>query len=398
MYNKIKINIKKSEINIFLIGSIIYFFLAYLLYKVMPSENCSTVVFYIGVITWAVFFAFLADVFYNISWLSKLFWIFSFIGIFLLLAFRNYSGIDDHTYSKIFYIIKDIGPVKYFINTTTEPGYLLLNYVVSKFTNDYMYMQMISVFIPLFLFYKVFYEEHYCLPLSVFLFITLWVFQVLSHGLVRMFFAGGIVFYAIRYLNEQKPKKYILSILIASLFHYSSLFFLIFIYFGMKNVNAKMRKKITFLSFIIMPIIFVLIAKMIVPHLGSRYNKYLDISQLSININYFDTLPIIIYIIYQGKNIREKILRNKFLIYSAIYSFSVIISISSSLVKLGRIDIHIKLLLFILFPLIYKKGINKLTTAILIIAYGFLYLYYSEFIQTLTFDFLFPYRNLFFSI
>lgn len=385
---------------------IIYFyvFVAFAMSYILTNHNLKTSLFYCSVILFAVLFASFAELSQSNKLLYGFFMFLSFFTLFFVYGFRDFSGIDDPVYLRIFEQIAHNGMLDYFKYSTMEPGYLILNKVVSIFTDNYLYMQLISSFIPLFLFYYGFnkYKRIISLPTAVFLLCTMIFFQMLAAGLVRMFIALGIVFLAFRFIPQQQPKRYVFYILLATLFHYSSFFLIFLVYFAInKNNLSKRTKQFYTIIFVSSPILFIFISRFIVPMLGSRYRGYGTLNSINLSIGDFTTLPLIFLLLFFYKKIHDNRKRLFFKLFIFVYSLSLIIFIFGDLIGIGRL-IFYSYAAFILGVAMIVKEIRFNTSKIvffsIIIFYGFLYVFYSQFANQSHIPFLFPYENIFFSI
>lgn len=396
---------KDKNLRLLINLSIIYFyvFTAFIMSYFLTSQNIKTSLFYSAIILASVTFASFAELTHRNRLFYNLFMFFSFFILFFVYGFRNFTAIDDPSYIQIFESVKNVGWVTQFKITTMEPGYLLLNHVVSLFTNDYFYMQLITSFIPLFLFYYGFdkYKKIISIPTAVFLLCSMLYFQMLAVALIRMFIAIGIVFIAFRFIPEKKPKKFILHILIAGMFHYSALFLLFLTYFSLNEDNLKKKTtKIYSLLFIASPIIFIFVGRLVVPLLGSRYKGYGSIDSANLTVGAFTTLPLIILLMFFSKKFTgsEKLFFKLFLFT---YSVSIIISLFGDMISLGRLIFYSYTAFILAVSMVNKKirfNDNKIIFSVIIIFYGFLYVFYSQFTNGIHIDNLYPYNNMFFSL
>lgn len=382
-------------------GLICVFFMliALILSLTQPIEYVKTAIFYSLVIIIAVMFAALAQN-AKTAFFFNIYFFLSFLTLFFVLGFRNYSGIDDISYIRTFYDVIEYGWWERFKVSTMEPGYLILNYLVSLFTENYIYMQLISSFIPLALFYYAFKKNksNISLPMAIFLLCTMLYFQMLSVSLVRMFIAISIVFNAYTYILQKRPIKYIALILLASMFHYSAFFMVVFGYFSLNNKNiSKRANRFILVLFILIPIIFIAVSKLLVPLLGARYAAYGVLGSLQFEISSLDTVPLLILLIYFYKKVNypDKDYLKLFLV---IFIFSSILSFYSSLIPLGRLIFYVNSAFFIAAPMVSKKLNDKLLFNIIIILYGFVYVYWTQFTLESHIPYLFPYQNLFFTV
>jgi len=369
------------------------------------NQYMMTTMFYTVTILSSVTFA---SLYQNtkIPFLSSAFYVISFLILFFVLGFRNYSGIDDTSYKNIFFNVSEHGFVGQFIETKLEPGYLLLNYFVSLFTDNYLYMQLLSSFIPLALFYYRFKKNSsfMSISLAVFLLATLIYFQMLSVSLIRMFIAVSIVFNAYSYIHQKKLWKYIVVILVASTFHYSALAMLLLCYFCINTQNlSRKSKRFIIITFLLLPFVFIGINKLLIPILGGRYAAYTSINDFNVSVATFDTIPVILLLLWffkkynDGNQSKNALLLKTFV---TIYSLSFVFSFYGGMFSLGRLLFYSVTALFIAAPMIsYKLNgtAQKITFDSVIIIYGFMYVYWTQLLLESHFHSLFPYKNLFFN-
>lgn len=384
---------------------IIYFyvFIAFIMSYFLTNQNLRTSLFYCVVILTSVTLASFAELIQKNKIFYNLFMFSSFFVLFFIYGFRNYTAIDDPSYINIFENVSRLGWYEYFKISTLEPGYLLLNSIVRIFTDNYLYMQLLSSFIPLALFYYGFhkYRKLISIPTAVFLLCSMIYFQMLAVALVRMFIALGIVLVAFRFIPEKKPKKYILYILAAGMFHYSSLFLVFLVYFSLNKENLKRKTaKIYTLLFFLSPIIFIAIGKFIVPLLGSRYIRYGSIDFINLSFGAFTTFPLVLLLIFYNNKFLN-IDKLYFKLFVFVYAISIIISMFGSMVGLGRLLFYSYAAFILAVSMINEKvkfNPNKIIFMFIIIFYGFIYLFYSQFTNNLHVPNLFPYQNIWFDV
>lgn len=393
-------NAIKQGINIFVIYTFIIAAIAMCI--ILPDKYLKTSLFYSGIVLSAVMFAAFAQR-SKTSFFFNTFMILSFSVLFFTYGFRNFSAIDDQAYMNIFHNVANNGWFIQFKNTTIEPGYLILNHVVSTFTDDYLYMQLVSSFIPLFLFYYGFskYRNLISMPTAVFLLCTMLFFQMLSVALVRMFIAISIVFIAYFYIPKRKPIMYIFLILIASSFHYSALFMMFLVYFAVNKRNlSKKVTRIFIILLVVCPFIFIMIPHYLVPLLGERYTQYGTIEDITLDIFTFSNVPPLILLLFFYKRFYG-INKMYFKIFVFIYSISIIISLYGGMASLGRL-IFYPYVAFLLGAAMVSKSLKRTSIKtiyyMIIIFYGFVYVYWTQFSFEHHIPHLFPYQNLYFAL
>lgn len=127
---------------------------------------------------------------------------------------REGIGTDYNNYSNIFTAINTgVG------NNPTEMGYTLLNYIVGKLGGDIQIVFFIMSFLT-FLFVYLF-LNHYqkSISISIGMLVFLIMFYNMSYNIVRQVLAIAISLYAMKYIDEKKPKLFIIFHALAMMFH-----------------------------------------------------------------------------------------------------------------------------------------------------------------------------------
>jgi len=155
----------------------------------------------------------------------------------LISGLRYYVGPDFTTYKEIFDLISHNESI--YITNNNEFGYIGIIKLCNFFgLNNQAVIFIMSVMTIFFLkqgfdYYLKDKEKYYYIVL-IGLFIPL--FYIASLNIIRQTLAASILFYASKYIIEKKDSKYILFIIIASLFHMSSLLFFIFYFLFKLNI------------------------------------------------------------------------------------------------------------------------------------------------------------------
>lgn len=344
-----------------------------------------TFILHISTITLSAFFAGLSQKFATDKdgkmKLNKVFLIFSFLILFVMMGFRTVGvGVDDNTYNRIFQQVINNGPINVFKANTMEPGYLILNYIISFFTKKFQYALIILTFIPMFLYYKAltYEKKNVNMFLEFFLFGT--IIYLYFYGIIRLFIAASIVAYALRYVSEKSTAKYVFMILLATTFHYSAFFMLFLIYFSTEKENEERNmKSLVFIVLIGMPVIIFFASNYIFPNMGERYNAYTTVGSFEFSIDLFDKIPIVLVSLFLYKDIKKFNPRIK--LHIVIYSLASVISIYSTIINIGRIQWYLIFSVCILLPDI-ARAVNRskyrnfnIILVPLIMIYGILYMY-----------------------
>lgn len=167
--------------------------------------------------------------------------------VLLPLAFRGqYVGIDTPAYYKIFYAI-DISSAPYSLRY--EPGFTFLNRLVAYFNYEAPTLIIISAILSIIPVYVFIYKNSSNIALSLSILWGIGAYSFMYNG-VRQAIATAISLFALSYLLNNRLKSFILTVVSASLFHYSSLILLFAILLTRFRYKALTSLIIWFVSFI----------------------------------------------------------------------------------------------------------------------------------------------------
>lgn len=204
---------------------------------------------------------------YKMNEKNKMFLFFSFLILFLLSAFRYGIGVDYlKIYVKIFNLLAQGNDYDWDI------GAIIICKIIQIFSQDYVYFFVITSFITLFLLFKAIVKYFELSPICLLLFVISGEY-IASFNIVRQYLALAIFVYGIQYILKNDIKKYILTIVIATLFH-SSAIILLPIYFLNK---IKIKRLYQWYILLIIIIISPLLSKIFYTLLSlSKYNVYMS--------------------------------------------------------------------------------------------------------------------------
>lgn len=134
-----------------------------------------------------------------------------------------------------------------------ELGFKYLAKFLMSIFNDAKYVLSVFSFFTIYFFIKGIYCESKNIKMSIFIFLT-WGYYFFTFNTVRNYFALSIVFFASKYVVNKKYWKFILCIIIASLFHKSALICIPLYIIA----NRKLTKKIYINIAILIIILFLL--------------------------------------------------------------------------------------------------------------------------------------------
>lgn len=166
---------------------------------------------------------------------DKIFIFLLFLIVSLFLSFRSITiGPDWFTYKELFE-----NQINFpFIHSITigDPAYFGLTWLVRRFTNDILFVNILMAFITLY-FYYIFCKYQ---KLSTFSFFIGLPFLILfTINFPRQAAAMTIIAYSLKYILVGNRKEFIIFILLATLFHKTALIFLVLLLDDLRNFKIK---------------------------------------------------------------------------------------------------------------------------------------------------------------
>ncbi|MBZ6527593.1 EpsG family protein [Aerococcaceae bacterium DSM 111021] len=167
--------------------------------------------------------------------------IFMFLLLFVVSAFRGDFTTDYKNYTYLFNLYNQFDFFETFkIGQAQEFGFVFLSRFIGLFTDNALYLFIVTSFIILSGHFKQFIKDSPYLWLSILLFTTIGSFYT-SFNIIRQILAATIIFSGSKYLYERKIMKYILVVIIASLFHKTAFimipfYFILNFKFSLKNL------------------------------------------------------------------------------------------------------------------------------------------------------------------
>ncbi|MEI3611407.1 EpsG family protein [Pseudogracilibacillus sp. SO30301A] len=163
----------------------------------------------------------------------------SFVLLFFISTFRGDFTTDYKNYSDLFSLYNKYSFIDLLnADFQNEIGFIYLNKITGLFTDDVIYFFAIMTFVILFGFFHHFKKYSVNLWLSVLMFVTAGSYYA-SFNITRHIFAVAIVFVGSKFLYERKFFKWVLVVIIASLFHKTAIIMIPF-YFIL-NFRIRIR-------------------------------------------------------------------------------------------------------------------------------------------------------------
>lgn len=288
---------------------------------------------------------------------------------FLLIAVLRYDvGADYITYENIYYSILKTGTASY-----AEIGFIKLNQLLGYLGFDSMSLFMVCGILFCFLIFTTIYKlSEYPWISIAFLFIGCFYFASLNG--IRQWVAAAFVFYSTRYILKQEFIKFILCILLAQIFHVTSLLCII-LYFLPK---IKLSKRHFFINIIIIICIFIGLSFIFKQTIYfTKYVYFFDEYASNISVQDLILRPILFlistYYFIRTDNYKFNFFYNIQLISLFLCIFSIIVPIG---MMTSRILFYFTIYEILIIPnllFLEKNKINK------IFLFLFLFLLYSSY-------------------
>lgn len=305
--------------------------------------------------------------------IKKLFMILSGIPLFIVSGFRYMVGCDYLSYAN------------YFINyqyTTVhrmEFGFNKMIELIQLFSDNYIWIFIITSLIFIYFTYKAIYEQSINPILSIYLLFASTYFSIYLNGM-RQMMAIAIFIYSIKFIKERNLLKYLLFILIASLFHLSILICipLYFLY------NIKVKPHIVVIISVIVlffkSFFYNILTNIFMQTDYSIYKTVFETTKANNIIIIIELFTLIFALLFYNKN---KMLSNQ-----KEYNFFLILKLLAFITSLfngtipliGRIRWIFGFSIIIFIPMIIDRINNKkvkLLITLVIIFFFSVYIYYS---------------------
>ncbi|WP_397427719.1 EpsG family protein [Priestia megaterium] len=354
---------------------------------------------------------------YNLKNKQRFFLYFACTILFIVSALRDVTvGSDTVSYINTFNFVRD-APISQSLNLYFEKGYIIYNYIISRFFSSPQSLLIISSFITVMLIGRFIYKNSRNAYLSIYLFITL-MFYYSSMNTLRQYIAVSIVVFGYEYVKERKFIRYLFCIIIASFFH-TTASMAIFIYFLYK-LKFSFKKVVLFcVSTLAIYFMFVPLFNFII-NLFPRYTSY-ETRLDSNNLASYISMVVYILILFLGlifryynvkekegtpkslrksnkRNVLEKEESNSKSILTYIILITVLLTfLSIRLNILARANIYFSIFSIIYIPNILKeikdKNLRTLWIYIIVILFGLynliIFLYRPDWHRVVPYNFFF---------
>lgn len=200
--------------------------------------------------------------------------------------------------------------INYITSYDIDVGYLAINFLVSRFTdNVHVFLFVLQLIINTLVFVTIYrYKEKVPLWLSMLCYLTLYYCRTFNY--LRQSIALAIVFWGIRYIEKRQFVKYFIAVLFASLFHTSAWIALLLYII---NIVLNSKNEMIYSFIIVASALFVVLAFPIVMELlnnmnilPERYYNYLtryarDEAHINLTETIFRLFWIVLYLLFYKK-------------------------------------------------------------------------------------------------
>lgn len=384
----IKIN-SETPIRIFLL--VVFCLFSAVIIYITPNHNKITMLFYLCILLFSVVLATIYSQ-YRDNIVGKIALVLLIILLSFFFGWRDMSGIDDEHYKFYFENLNSRG-------LNVEFGYYWINKFFRFFTNDYHVVQCFFTSLTVIFFVLAFKKniEYSSFSLAILVLFCFILFQILASALVRIIFALSIVFYNVDCLWKNKPLRYIIGVIIASAFHISALVMLILLPFAFTKREMKNNFNIYIAIYLLVSPVLIYLIAIFGPQWIERYQQYSTMS-IKTTPGFFLYLFYLFIVLFYYKKIPSKYKKIYFICVIALYLVMVIKIVG----VFGRLQSHFVPLAILCITLLYKQNTSEVFKLwfggfVIIISLTYLYFNYLD-VGLQTYAYVFPYKNIFFSI
>lgn len=312
------------------------------------------------------------------------------ISLILFSGLRYKVGTDYYQYSEI-YTFYGNDPINWF---GKEVGFDILNKVLYKIsTNPQFFFLITSIFINLGV--VIFIKKYSInLPMSMYFYITNFTYYLTMNG-VRQYIASVILALGFKYVLNKDFKKYIIVILLASLFHISA-FLMIPLYFisitDFKSIGNKIFMGVIAFAFLFyqtfINIIFKFLENSPYAHYQSEFANLGDGANILRLVIW--ALPIILILLKKEK-LKELFGENASIVFNFCFYGMCFMALAYRHKYFARLTMYFDIYYLLLFPMIIRL-FNKKENRILVYGMVVGYFLYSTILLLSGEAWIYPYK------
>ena len=281
-----------------------------------------------------------------------------FFILFLVMGLRYGIGQDYFfTYKPVFETILRNGNYN-----NIEFGFVLLNKIIQFFTNDYIWIFIVTSFIFVCFVLKSIYDQSVNIAMSIFIMICD-CFYFYAMNVVRQSIVIAIFIYAIKYIQEKNLKKYLLFLLVASTIHKIALIFIPVYFISQIRIDKKLFVFLSVVIYTLIPFVFKILNVIL---FNTKYGNYLSgyyqVNEGSMISPIINLLLIVICYFISDRTIYD----SKLNIYKNIHILGFWCSMFLGTIPLiSRIFVNFYHVIYLTIPYIISKFSNSSTKKIM---------------------------------
>lgn len=275
----------------------------------------------------------------------------SFLPLFLVSAFRYYTGVDYAGYLRIFQNVLD-GKDVY-----TEEGFRVLNQVVAFFTDNVQWIFALTAAFALGLIFWGIWRYSPNPALSIFLFVTMG-YYFSSFNILRQYLAISMVFVSLRFIKEKKFWRFLLVILVGMLFHKTVIIMLPFYFLCRLRLKQSYLLILTLCGLALTPFRNKLSAFVV----GTFYPHYAEtgVAQPLSTTEFIYYLIVFGTIVFLCMKYREKFFADDYnlILFNCVFYAFLIYLCLSFIPEVNRLAVYLEFFVILLIPRLFAAEEN----------------------------------------
>ena len=298
------------------------------------------------------------------------------LGILTLISGLRYKVGTDYNNYLDYYFVYSVLDFKDIIKYANELLFIVV-IKIAYFFQEPQIMFGIMAFITIYITYRAILSQKEKISITLTFALYIFLYYMYSLNIIRQALAIAIVLYSYKYILQRDLKKFILTIIIATLFHTTALFFFPF-YFVSPNKNEKEKKLKSLMRFFIIGTLFFIVIQLdivinLLSQVGlfSRFSLYNVVNEQGDNRQIIiNTILLFIFLLYSKPLIKYNE-DNKLYIFFYIVGYVLTLSgFFSPYAKRMALYFNIsEIYLLSAFPRITKNNAQKLLISFIIIIY-----------------------------
>src|SRR5699024_3082348 len=196
-------------------------------------------------------------------------------------GFRYGIGTDYFNYESIYFkLTSQGGIINNLINTRFEPGWILLNHFVQLVFNDVKYVFIISSLLIWIFNFKAIYDNRDRISIGIAVFILFCTLFNPSFNMVRQSLAAAILMLSVKSIVNKKPMRFLITVLISTMFHYTAIIFLPIYWIVNSKIKALglWKKILTFIGVGLAVILAPTLLKIVTNYEAFEYFSHYDLN------------------------------------------------------------------------------------------------------------------------